>query len=498
MMTATLQAAAAPTETPPATAPPLAPAPPAQLTAKPAATNLFSAAAAVAPPEAPAVLAAARPLPPVATTPPLAMALPAVTPAGTPPAALPTRPPSAGAPPAGLLQPAPFAHSPAAPFVMPGNDPPLVSNLPEQRKRPASDLRDKSLEGLLEAHSNPQKRTVNGTVKVNLCAQLGLEASQQGLGRIGGKLAGHIGENKYVAGSAEDGRSKCQSILCRAYLAPGEPRIGKRAPSVRHGHSPKTKWYHIACIFASFKRTCKKSKTITSTDDLEGFGKLEAKDQQQVRDLISRHNAERAGRTTAKPSAPRTSKPRPPKPKPQLLPPPRRSGRTLPRSYDAKAFERPPAPEEGASLLMGLCAAAADSDSDSDSSCARAEGTLADAVAALAATRAPRAATKLPPATLAAAGRAAADAAEAALLAAFAGAPPAAAARAGAAAFEAAFAAIAARGDLLFGASDSSAGGASGGSSVAPPSDDPGVRAAAPPPPVSAPLKNDVEMADAM
>ena len=61
---------------------------------------------------------------------------------------------------------------------------------------------------------------------------LGIEASQQSLGRVGGKLAGHIGENRYVAGLAEDGRSKCQSILCRAYLAPGEPRIGKRAPSV--------------------------------------------------------------------------------------------------------------------------------------------------------------------------------------------------------------------------------------------------------------------------
>ncbi|KAK7248662.1 hypothetical protein SO694_00040066 [Aureococcus anophagefferens] len=88
----------------------------------------------------------------------------------------------------------------------------------------------------------------------NLCAQLGLEASQQGLGRIGGKLAGHIGENRFVVGAADDGRSKRQSILCREYLRPGEPRIGKRPPSVRWGHSPK-RWYHIDCCFASFKRT---------------------------------------------------------------------------------------------------------------------------------------------------------------------------------------------------------------------------------------------------
>ena len=83
---------------------------------------------------------------------------------------------------------------------------------------------------------------------------------------------------------------------------------------------------------------------------------------------------------------------------------------------------------------------------------------MADAVASLAAARAPQPALKLPPATLAAAGRAAADAAEAAVLAAYAGADPSRAARAGAAAFEQAFSAIAARGDLLF---DSPSGGSS-------------------------------------
>ena len=86
---------------------------------------------------------------------------------------------------------------------------------------------------------------------------------------------------------------------------------------------------------------------------------------------------------------------------------------------------------------------------------------MADAVALLAAARAPQPSIKLPPATLAAAGRAAADAAEAAVLAAYAGADPLRAARAGAAAFEQAFSAIAARGDLLFD------GAPSGGSSVA-------------------------------
>ena len=59
----------------------------------------------------------------------------------------------------------------------------------------------------------------------------------------------------------------------------------------------------------------------------------------------------------------------------------------------------------------------------------RAEASVADAVASLAAARAPQPALKLPPATLTAAGRAAADAAEAAVLAAYAGADPARAAQ---------------------------------------------------------------------
>ena len=194
---------------------------------------------------------------------------------------------------------------------------------------------------------------------------------------------------------AEDGRSKCQSILCRAYLAPGEPRIGKRAPSVRHGHSRKTKWYHIECIFASFRRTCKKSKTITSVADVESFESLLPSDQQKVRDLIVQHNEERGQRTPAARRA--EKKTRPPKKvgraatkkaldEPQLLPPPRRSGRTAPRSYDDKAWEErsPSPPEEGASLLLGLCASPAESDSeDSECSVSRAEASVADAVASL-------------------------------------------------------------------------------------------------------------------
>ena len=459
-----------------ATAPPL----PAPLAAQPASVTPYAAAAAAAPrstppaaldtayTEAPAPQSRAAPADEEAAAPISTSATQQSSlPVAWQQAGLTERPRDPPAP-APAVTPPTTDQAPVSPH--PADQPPS-SALPEQKKRPASELRDPSLEGLLEAHACPAKR--HDSKKTNLCAQLGIEASQQSLGRVGGKLAGHIGENRYVAGLAEDGRSKCQSILCRAYLAPGEPRIGKRAPSVRHGHSRKTKWYHIECIFASFRRTCKKSKTITSVADLEGFESLLPSDQQKVRDLIVQHNDERGQRTPAA----RRAKPRPPKKvgqaatkksldEPRLLPPPRRSGRTAPRSYDDKAWEErsPSPPEEGASLLLGLCAAESPAESDSeDSECSvsRAEASVADAVASLAAARAPQPALKLPPATLAAAGRAAADAAEAAVLAAYAGADPARAARAGAAAFEQAFSAIAARGDLLFD------GAPSGGSSVA-------------------------------
>ena len=370
--------------------------------------------------------------------------------------------------PAPAVTPPTTDQAPVSPH--PADQPPS-SALPEQKKRPASELRDPSLEGLLEAHACPAKR--HDSKKTNLCAQLGIEASQQGLGRIGGKLAGHIGENRYVAGLAEDGRSKCQSILCRAYLAPGEPRIGKRAPSCGTATRARRSGTTSSASSRPSDVLAKSPKTITSVADLEGFESLLPADQQKVRDLIVQHNEERGQRTPAARRA--EKKTRPPKKvgraatkksldEPKLLPPPRRSGRTAPRSYDDKAWEErsPSPPEEGASLLLGLCAAESPAESDSDSECSvsRAEASVADAVASLAAARAPQPALKLPPATLAAAEEPRPTRPRR-RSAAYAGADPARAARAGAAAFEQAFAAIAARGDLLFDSAPS------GGSSVA-------------------------------
>jgi hypothetical protein len=111
----------------------------------------------------------------------------------------------------------------------------------------------------------------NGVVPYtsNCGAALGRDNTQKELGRIGGRLAGHVGDNRYVAEITRDGRSKCTYKDCRQPLIKGEYRLGKRPPSVRYGHSPKTRWYHIDCCFKSFASVTKKSKTITSLDDIE-------------------------------------------------------------------------------------------------------------------------------------------------------------------------------------------------------------------------------------
>ena len=112
---------------------------------------------------------------------------------------------------------------------------------------------------------------VNGVVPYtsNCGAALGRDNTQKELGRIAGRLAGHVGDNRYVAEITRDGRSKCTYKDCRQPLIKGEYRLGKRPPSVRYGHSPKTRWYHIDCCFKSFSSVTKKSKTITSLDDIE-------------------------------------------------------------------------------------------------------------------------------------------------------------------------------------------------------------------------------------
>ncbi|KAH8055506.1 N-acylsphingosine amidohydrolase [Aureococcus anophagefferens] len=156
----------------------------------------------------------------------------------------------------------------------------------------------------------------------NLCAQLGLEASQQGLGRIGGKLAGHIGENRFVVGAADDGRSKCQSILCREYLRPGEPRIGKRPPSNIQNHNAVLQTKHNA---EHFVKTSKKANAAGGYyhDDKENVAPP------SVDAIVSKWRADKAAakKKLARRKKRSSSAPPPPAPpiSPDLLPKPLRS-----------------------------------------------------------------------------------------------------------------------------------------------------------------------------
>merc|ERR1719327_1004126 len=93
------------------------------------------------------------------------------------------------------------------------------------------------------------------------------------------------GENTFVAGHAWDDRSKCQSVDCRRPLRAGDARIGKRPPSARLGQG-KTRWYHLECVFASFRRACRRSKTITRQEDVRNLELLAPEDREKVKQMI--------------------------------------------------------------------------------------------------------------------------------------------------------------------------------------------------------------------
>ena len=120
-------------------------------------------------------------------------------------------------------------------------------------------------------------------------------------GRIGGAVAGKIGNPRYVARYAQDSRAKCsrQVGCCRMragknaamWILKGEPAIVKRAPSLNKVKR-KTKHFHPECIFESFRRTYATTKVITSSIDVEGFEDLYPADQDFVNGNINQFNAE--------------------------------------------------------------------------------------------------------------------------------------------------------------------------------------------------------------
>ena len=107
-------------------------------------------------------------------------------------------------------------------------------------------------------------------------------------GSMGGKLKGKVGDNRYVAGRAPDSRAKCRE--CGKNLVKGELRFGKIPPHAETTtYIPRTRWYHLECIFKSFKKVMSGTKTITSVEDIEGFEGFEGLDEDvktRARELI--------------------------------------------------------------------------------------------------------------------------------------------------------------------------------------------------------------------
>ena len=125
--------------------------------------------------------------------------------------------------------------------------------------------------------------------------------SQAQLGSMGGKVSGKVGDNRYKADTYRrthpGSRPKCAWKECRQPLELGGLYFGKTPPHASFSvKKPKTKWYHIECIFESFKRAERKTKTITSEEDIEGFEGLDEDVKSRVRELIEEHKVERERR----------------------------------------------------------------------------------------------------------------------------------------------------------------------------------------------------------
>jgi DNA ligase-3 len=69
---------------------------------------------------------------------------------------------------------------------------------------------------------------------------------------------------------AKTSQSKCKE--CRIHIIKGDIRMAKIVPNFYHGNDGETNmYYHVECIFESFKRARTITKIIDSSDDVQGF-----------------------------------------------------------------------------------------------------------------------------------------------------------------------------------------------------------------------------------
>lgn len=92
-------------------------------------------------------------------------------------------------------------------------------------------------------------------------------------------------EKPFVVEYAAQGRAKCKT--CKQQIEKNSKRIGKLVsnPFSEDGGMMK-QWYHVRCIFESLSRARATTKKIDSTDDLDGFEKLNDDDQKEIKGLI--------------------------------------------------------------------------------------------------------------------------------------------------------------------------------------------------------------------
>lgn len=86
--------------------------------------------------------------------------------------------------------------------------------------------------------------------------------------------------------------SKCKR--CKKELAKGSVRLAKLVPDFFGGGDEDMKqFYHIDCLFDSFKRARATTKIIESTDEIQNFTTASKEHQQQIKELIEKQQKEK-------------------------------------------------------------------------------------------------------------------------------------------------------------------------------------------------------------
>ena len=79
--------------------------------------------------------------------------------------------------------------------------------------------------------------------------------------------------------------SKCHK--CKQEIAKGGVRLAKLTANFFHdGDGDMKQYFHIKCLFESFKRARATTKIIESTDEIDGFLNLESDDKNSIIQLI--------------------------------------------------------------------------------------------------------------------------------------------------------------------------------------------------------------------